>query len=641
MTRPAPSSSRAQRSSPKPWTRALAVHALYLSEGHTDDDLTAAVAGGGGAVWRLDPRVLASVASTETPQPVLATVGFVDVELAPSLDAASSTVRDPATVPLVVVAAGIGEPGNLGTIVRSALGAGATAVISCDGAVDLYNPKAVRAAAGALFRVPVVRDAEIGDVVEALASRSIRSFGLDAGAAHSIDDVDLTVPVAVVVGSEAHGLSPLLRSRLDDMVAIPLCGGLESLNAASALTVTCFEAARQRQSAETLQGPDRRGPTTEPRLGRRRPLRSRRRPGPGSGTIRTAGRWVPTTLAGVNRAHSIMTAPSDLRRAGLRRDVGRRRCEDLADSGVLQSGLLGKKAAIVGAKKQLGSLPPDERADAGQAINDAREAIEAAIVAARGRTRTRPSERARLEAERLDLTERLDRHRRGHLHLVTQARDRLEDVFVGMGFTVAEGPEVETAWYNFEALNIPEWHPARGELRHHLRRPRRTRRGDAALAHLAGADPHHGGHQSRRSTSSPPGAPSAPTPPMPPTCRRSTRSRVWSSTGASPSATSRARSTSSSAPSSAPRSRPACDRRTSRSPNRRPSSTSPVPTAPGSSSAAAAWSIPNVLRNCGIDPEEWQGFAFGFGIDRLAVMRYQLDDIRELVNNDVRFLRQF
>ena len=50
---------------------------------------------------------------------------------------------------------------------------------------------------------------------------------------------------------------------------------------------------------------------------------------------------------------------------------------------------------------------------------------------------------------------------------------------------------------------------------------------------------------------------------------------------------------------------------------------------------------PNVLRNCGIDPEEWQGFAFGFGIDRLAVMRYQLDDIRELVNNDVRFLRQF
>ena len=50
---------------------------------------------------------------------------------------------------------------------------------------------------------------------------------------------------------------------------------------------------------------------------------------------------------------------------------------------------------------------------------------------------------------------------------------------------------------------------------------------------------------------------------------------------------------------------------------------------------------PNVLSNCGIDPEEWQGFAFGFGIDRLAVMRYQLDDIRELVNNDVRFLRQF
>ena len=70
--------------------------------------------------------------------------------------------------------------------------------------------------------------------------------------------------------------------------------------------------------------------------------------------------------------------------------------------------------------------------------------------------------------ERQDLTEKLNTINRGHLHLITQARDELEDVFIGMGYTVAEGPEVETAWYNFEALNIPDWHPARGNLTRYL-----------------------------------------------------------------------------------------------------------------------------------------------------------------------------
>lgn len=187
--------------------------------------------------------MLAAIASTETPRPVLATADFVDIDLDDALDPASGT----AAAPLIVVAAGVGEPGNLGTIVRSALGAGADAVITCDRAVDLYNPKVVRAAAGALFGMPVVRDADVAAVAAALAARSIRALGLDAGASVSIDEVDLTAAVAVVVGNEAHGLSPQVRTWLDDTVSIPLHGGLESLNAASALTVTCFEAARQRR----------------------------------------------------------------------------------------------------------------------------------------------------------------------------------------------------------------------------------------------------------------------------------------------------------------------------------------------------------------------------------------------------------
>lgn len=222
----------------------LFVDALYLSEDHEAPDLARSVADAGGDVWTLDPGVLASIASTETPRPVLATAGFVDVDL----DAALGPASGRAPVPLIVVAAGVGEPGNLGTIVRSALGAGATAVITCDGAVDLYNPKVVRAAAGALFRLPVVRDADVDLVASALESRSVRTLGLDAGGSVSIDAADLTLAVAIVVGNEAHGLSAQVRSWLDDTVSIPLQGGLESLNAASAMTVTCFEAARQRRA---------------------------------------------------------------------------------------------------------------------------------------------------------------------------------------------------------------------------------------------------------------------------------------------------------------------------------------------------------------------------------------------------------
>ena len=122
---------------------------------------------------------------------------------------------------------------------------------------------------------------------------------------------------------------------------------------------------------------------------------------------------------------------------------------------------LGKKSALTAAKKQLGELDPDERRRVGLAVNEIRQRIESLVEASR-RQLMAEARATRYEAERLDLTETRDRVRRGHSHLVTQSRDRLEDVFVGMGFTVAEGPEVETAWYNFEALNIPEWHPARG-----------------------------------------------------------------------------------------------------------------------------------------------------------------------------------
>ncbi len=300
---------------------------------------------------------------------------------------------------------------------------------------------------------------------------------------------------------------------------------------------------------------------------------------------------------------------------------------------------VGKKGELVGLKKTLGQLEPEERKTAGQALNEAMSAI-AGLVKEKRSGLAAAAEAEQLEGERMDLTEAMAEIRRGHAHLVTQARDRLEDVFVGMGFTVAEGPEVESAWYNFEALNIPEWHPARGSfdtifvdlgepeevmLRSHtspvqirtmenqeppiyIVAPGRTFRTDTADAtHLPAFNQIEGlvidkgiGLGDLAGT---------------------IESFVRAFFGHDVKT----------------RLRP------SYFPFTEPSAEFDISTPSGDWLELGGCGVvhPNVLSNCGIDPEQWQGFAFGFGIDRLAVMRYQLDDIRELVNNDVRFLSQF
>ncbi len=312
---------------------------------------------------------------------------------------------------------------------------------------------------------------------------------------------------------------------------------------------------------------------------------------------------------------------------------------DLDALDLIERELLGRRSAFTAAKRQLGSLEPNERAEAGRRLNKARADAEAAIATARQRLEAQ-SLAARYEAERLDLTERLKPIVRGRLHPVTQARDRLEDVFVSMGFTVAEGPEVETAWYNFEALNIPEWHPARGSfdtifvnlgepeevmLRSHTspvqirvmeaRRPPiyivapgRTFRTDTAdTTHLPAFNQIEGLVIDRGITLG--------------DLSGTIDAFVKSFFGGE--VKSRLR------PSYFPFTEPSAEFDISR------------PDGSWLELGGCGMVHPNVLRNCGIDPDQWQGFAFGFGIDRLAVMRHEIDDIREFINNDVRFLRQF
>jgi TrmH family RNA methyltransferase len=179
-------------------------------------------------VFEFAPNVIERVASTESPQPVLAVVRQRIAVL-------------PAGATFVMVADRIADPGNAGTIIRSAEAAGADAVVFTAGSVDPFNPKVVRATAGSLFRVPVVH-AELEEL--RAAGLTLLATSSHRGVAHT--DADLTGRLAVVVGNEAHGVPD--DAPVDGWLTIPHAGAAESLNVAMAATVLAFEVARQRRA---------------------------------------------------------------------------------------------------------------------------------------------------------------------------------------------------------------------------------------------------------------------------------------------------------------------------------------------------------------------------------------------------------
>jgi TrmH family RNA methyltransferase len=192
----------------------------------------------GTPVQRAGPGVLAGAVDTVTPH------GMAAVAVrAPAPDRA-------VTVPLVVVLAGIGDPGNAGTLLRSAEAAGASAVWAVAGTVDLYAPKTVRASAGSLFHVPVRDGLVAGTAVAELRAAGVRVLGTAVRGGTPVDRADLTGPAAFVLGNEAHGLDPVWADAVDEWLTIPMIGRAESLNVAMAGTLLCFEAARQRRRGE-------------------------------------------------------------------------------------------------------------------------------------------------------------------------------------------------------------------------------------------------------------------------------------------------------------------------------------------------------------------------------------------------------
>ena len=305
----------------------------------------------------------------------------------------------------------------------------------------------------------------------------------------------------------------------------------------------------------------------------------------------------------------------------------------------LEAELLGKRGPFATFKTGLGALPTvDEKRAAGQAVNEATTAVVDRLESRR-RELAAAEREVLLAAERIDLTEVMARPKRGHAHVVTQAWERLEDVFIGLGFQVAEGPEVETDWYNFTALNMPPDHPARsmhdtfyleGEhgstvLRTHtspvqirvmqtlpppiyMIMPGRVFRNETTDAtHLAVFHQLEGLVIDRGITLAD----------LAGTIDAFTKAFFGADFGS--------------------RLRP------SYFPFTEPSAEFDIQTPSGEwlELGGSGMVHPNVLRAGGLDPEEWSGFAFGFGIDRMAKERHAIGDVRDMYSNDLRFVEQF
>ncbi len=325
--------------------------------------------------------------------------------------------------------------------------------------------------------------------------------------------------------------------------------------------------------------------------------------------------------------------------------------DNLEELSRLRNNLLSKKSQLGTARSSLATLPLDQRREIGAKIELARKEIESALAERRQLIEVR-TRKEKLAADEIDITEWLESSTpaRGHQHIVQRTRDELEDVFVGMGFSVNEGPEVETDWYNFEALNIPPAHPARGmwdtfyldlgepetvllrthtsptqirvmesgELPIYAVMPGRCYRRDTpdsrhlpifhqieglvvdigiSFANLAGTIEDFttayfgaGIHSRLRPSYFPFTEPSAE---FEITCTICAGSgcRTCSHTG-------------------------------------------------WIELGGCGMVHPAVFEAVGIDSKRWTGFAFGFGIDRCAQMRYQIPDMRVLMENDYRFMKQ-
>ena len=313
----------------------------------------------------------------------------------------------------------------------------------------------------------------------------------------------------------------------------------------------------------------------------------------------------------------------------------------------LRDKYVGRKSGLLAAeKKRIGAIPADERAAFGRQVNEINAEVEAEIARLAERFAAQ-AQTAALERETVDITLPGTRPKQGHLHPITLVRQKIEDVFVAMGYSVEDGPEIETSFYNFDALNIPPGHPARDSadtfyvsenlaLRsqtstvqiHTMQRQKPPLRviAPGRVFRRDTPDPTHnpmffqveGLNVDRHITLA--------------DLKGTLQKFVEMMFGANVRTRFR--------PSYFPFTEPSaevdfscyvCGGNGCR-----------ICKGSGWIELGGSGMVhPNVLEKVGIDPEEFSGFAFGLGIDRMAGLMYDIDDIRLLFENDIRFLEQF
>jgi TrmH family RNA methyltransferase len=184
---------------------------------------------------------------SETPQGVAALVRLKDFSI--------DDILERLHVGPIMIVAGLQDPGNLGTILRSAEAFGSAGVVLSEGTVSPFNAKAIRASAGSLFRLPVIVAKSVGGLEEVFSRLSAQSVRLIATSSHKgipLDQVNLTGPLAILIGSEGSGLSRAVITKMSESIAIPHSPQVESLNAGVAGSIVLYAAARRRKEAVSL-----------------------------------------------------------------------------------------------------------------------------------------------------------------------------------------------------------------------------------------------------------------------------------------------------------------------------------------------------------------------------------------------------
>jgi TrmH family RNA methyltransferase len=201
----------------------------------------------GARLFVLAAGVLERVADTVTPQPVLTILPMMDNDVTGAGAAAEE--------PLIIVLVDVRDPGNAGTVLRTADASGVNAVIFSGESVDPYNPKTVRASAGSLFHVPFSVQADPVALAASLKAGGYRTLATVARDGDDYATLDWSVPTALFLGNEAAGLGAEVRQAVGGAVGIPMEGRAESLNVGVACAVLCFEALRQRRCPAGGSGP--------------------------------------------------------------------------------------------------------------------------------------------------------------------------------------------------------------------------------------------------------------------------------------------------------------------------------------------------------------------------------------------------